>query len=284
MYFFSNSGNDTLFLNPPSIAGTDFSIVQGPGSLILLPGQNDSLLIRFLPKEVTTYNSTLSFSALNGVEGTGVRLQGIGLVPDLFAPPTVDAGKVKVNDSATTTFMIENRGVMDLIITSMSVAPTQQGAKFSVSASGPFPLIFSPGNGEVITVIYKPDSIRKDTATFVIESDDPDHPTTNVTFFGEGVTNESVKTNANGQVLTLDVFPNPTQNSLRIRMPSDKDITGHFEIFDASAKLVVRTGESRLSSAAEDEISVNALANGEYYLRLVCNGASAAETKFIILR
>jgi hypothetical protein len=275
-----NTGDDTLFfLSQPFLKWDHFQIVSPLPTLVYPPDASGELTLRFSAASDSVFLDSLIFPLANGVKGKNVTLVGAGVQGKLSVASLVDFGKVKINSKVSKQLMLYNIGRASLTITSILMNGSN---KFALVGAPPG--LIPPMDNATLTVEYEPDAVGHDTATLIIGNDNQDTPTAGVTLAGEGVTNEAVHSIANADILSLDVFPNPAQNSLHIRMPSGQDITGHLEIFDASAKLVMSTNETRFSFSSENEINVTGLANGEYYLRLICNGVAAAETKFIISR
>jgi hypothetical protein len=60
-YVYQNTGDDTLFMQQPSISGSAFTILTQPTRLNLAPNERDSVVVKFLPTNVTPQSGTLSF-------------------------------------------------------------------------------------------------------------------------------------------------------------------------------------------------------------------------------
>ncbi|HET6402500.1 MAG TPA: choice-of-anchor D domain-containing protein [Candidatus Kapabacteria bacterium] len=180
-FAFSNTGDDTLFLNTPSISGAGFTIVSGPASLTLPPNQSGSVVVQFAPTAKQSYAGTLSFTALNGVSAPSVTLSGTGTLPQIQISSPQDLGPVRVGLTLQGTVTLENTGTDTLHISNASL--TQPSTRFTLGA---YDQTVVPGATGVIHIAYLPDSERTDTATLHFTTDDPSESAVSVRITGTG--------------------------------------------------------------------------------------------------
>ena len=62
-FVYSNTGDDTLFMQNASISGSGFSIIRQANHLNLPPGANDTVIVQFAPTSKTSYSGTLTPNA-----------------------------------------------------------------------------------------------------------------------------------------------------------------------------------------------------------------------------
>jgi len=152
-FSFSNTGDDTLFLQTPTISDSGFSIPSGPASLTILPNQTESIVLQFAPTKRRSYSGTLRFIASNGVTVPSVTLRGQG-IQATFSPgnDTVFAfGYVHVGRTLERTFDFSNVGDDTLFLQTQSLA----GNGFNVVPE-PASLTLLPGQAGSFVVEFAP--------------------------------------------------------------------------------------------------------------------------------
>ena len=171
-YSFTNTGDDTLFINNASVSGSGYSIVSGGGSQTILPNGNGSVVVKFSPTVKQVYPGTLTIVAQNSVSVPTISISGTGTSPILgTATPAYDMGVTLVGIQLAGTLQISNSGDDTLHVTSVSIPTTQQGAKFTLGNGAGFILL--PGANTNISFTYISQTESIDNATLIINSDDP---------------------------------------------------------------------------------------------------------------
>lgn len=170
-YTFTNSGDDTLFINTIGISGSGFNIVTG-GSQTILPNGSGSVVVKFSPNIKQVYSGTLTITALNSVNVPAISLGGTGISPILgTATQNYDMGLAMVGVQLSGSLQITNSGDDTLHVTSVSIPTTQQGSKFTLGNGNGFILL--PGASTNINFTYISLTESTDNATLIINSDDP---------------------------------------------------------------------------------------------------------------
>lgn len=183
-YVITNTGDDTLFLNTPTISGSGFSILQQPTRLNLGPNQKDSVRIQFTASAKQTYSGSLSLTAGGGVTGQTVTLSGQGVAPVINVPAQNSIGGVRVNQQTQGAFIIGNTGDDTLHVSNIAVTGGAT-ARFSILNFQAFAI--KPGGQQTVLVSYTPNSTNTDSATVTVTSDDISTPTKTLIVFGNGL-------------------------------------------------------------------------------------------------
>ncbi|HYM20717.1 MAG TPA: choice-of-anchor D domain-containing protein [Candidatus Kapabacteria bacterium] len=186
-YNFTNTGDDTLFLNAaPSIGGANASsfVITTNSPTMILAGASASVTIKFSPTIMQAYSATLDMSAANGVTIPTINLGGIGTSPILTVFDVTDVGTGRVGGVRNGSVAISNGGSADLNISSITLGNQYQAAKFQISATTPMQI--PPSGNSTINVTYSPTSERKDSAVVTILSDDDVNPSKQIMIVGTG--------------------------------------------------------------------------------------------------
>ena len=111
-----------------------------------------------------------------------VDLQGGG-TPVINLPVTEhDFGPVVIADSASWYVTVENNGTADLHVSGVSFVPPA-----NLSCPTGVPVTIRPGLSDQIQIQYSPDDFAPLDAVATVASDDPIHPTVEITLAGHGV-------------------------------------------------------------------------------------------------
>ncbi len=180
-FSFSNSGDDTLFLQTPSISGSGFSIVTGLSTLAFPPNQSGSVVVQFAPTSAQSYSGSLSFTASNGVSAPTVSLSGTGILPQIQVANSEALGSIRVGQTLQGGVAIKNIGTDTLHLSNISL--TQPSSRFSL---GGYSSAVNPGGTDTVHLSYTPNAERADTATLTFSTDDPTDSAVAVTIIGSG--------------------------------------------------------------------------------------------------
>lgn len=111
-----------------------------------------------------------------------VDLAGAG-TPQIDIPVTsYDFGPVATDASDTWLVTVQNNGTADLSISGVTFAPTND-----LSTPDTFPIVIPPAGNDQLTIVFAPDDFAPLDATATVLSDDPVHPTVDLTLTGYGV-------------------------------------------------------------------------------------------------
>ncbi len=181
-FSFSNSGDDTLFLQTPTISGNGFAIVSGPTSKTLAPSQSASMVVAFMPTAKQSYSATLNFSASNSVSTPTVSLTGNGVQPQLQISNLIGLGPERVGQILQGMATFKNGGNDTLHLSNASL--TQPSSIFNLVN---YDQTILPGATGTFHISYNPNGEKTDSATLHFISDDPNDSSVTVTITGTGV-------------------------------------------------------------------------------------------------
>lgn len=182
----TNTGQAKLTLSSIEINGDDaafFSMGEVPETLD--PDQTLLLPITFSPDTYRNYVATITVNSdapdspivASSLVGIGSR----AATPDIDISPTVlDFGMLGMGTSVSY-FSVSNAGDGVLHVSGMS---SLGSGAFDVISDNAFDL--QPGDSSQVVVSYTPTSTTGDNAILTITSDDPDEPSVDVTFLGNG--------------------------------------------------------------------------------------------------
>lgn len=181
-YTFTNTGDDTLFINNATISGSGYTIISQPTDLSLAPNQKDSVVVELTTAAKQTYSGSLSITANGGVSGATVSLAGNGVAPGITAQ-TTNLGGIRVGLVNQGVVNVTNNGNDTLRITN---AQFTAGAVSRFSISGFSATNVLPGQSTAINVNYTPNDLVADTATLTLTSNALGQASYNVLVFGTG--------------------------------------------------------------------------------------------------
>ncbi len=180
-FHYSNSGDDTLFLQAPRISGNGFSIVSGGTADTLPPNQTRSVAVQLAPDAKQSYSGTLSFTASDEVTTPAVSLSGNGTLPQIQVLSRQNLGQIRTGLTLAGTATFQNTGNDTLHISNATL--TQLSTEFSLGA---YDQAVAPGAIGTIHISYTADSETTDTATLHFITDDPSDSTVAVTLTAAG--------------------------------------------------------------------------------------------------
>jgi hypothetical protein len=181
-FYYSNTGDDTLFMTEPTFSSSDFSVVSGPTNPVLPPNQSDSIVIQFAPTIWQSYDETMYLSALNGISTPSITLTGVGILPHLEVSSPVSLGTERVGQTKHSLVTFSNTGNDTLHISGPSLA--QPGDLFGV---GTYSQSVLPGASGTIEVTFSPNQRGLDSAMLNFTTDDPSNSEPGVLVIGQGI-------------------------------------------------------------------------------------------------
>jgi len=246
----SNTGNENLDVTGTSLVGTnagEFSIDSGGGSFSLTPGATRNVVVSFNPTSQGNKNATLRFANNDPNHNPlDVGLSGSGIVPqpDIAVNPTShNFGQINIGGSDSKLFVISNSGSLDLEVSATSLVGSD-ASEFSIdSGGGAFTL--SPGANRNILISFNPTSEGAKSATFRINSNDPDEEPFNVSLNGSGTVPGSGPFVFNP---TADAYVNNSQATSNFGTSSTLRVRNSSTILNSFLKFVV----SGISGAAQN--------------------------------
>lgn len=182
-YVFTNTGDDTLFVNNATISGSGYTIVSQPTDLSLAPNQKDSVVVELAATAKQTYSGSLTITAQGGVSVPSISLAGNGVAAGITAPALTDMGGIRVGLVNQGTVTVTNTGNDTLRITAAQITA---GATSRFSVSGFSPVNVLPNQSTAININYTADDQLADTATLTLTSNALNQPTLNVKVFATG--------------------------------------------------------------------------------------------------
>jgi hypothetical protein len=181
---FHNTGNDTLHLSNFALTqpGAKFSLGNFPTSV--LPGAAGTIQINYLPNLERQDSATLHFVTDDPTDSSvTVLVTASGALPHMAVADhdTVNMGDVKLGDSTTRDFTIENTGTDILTVTNVAVSPTPPF--YRVSA----PQFIAAGNSNAANILFAPISLGTFYGTVIVSGDDPNVPSDTIDIIGTGI-------------------------------------------------------------------------------------------------
>ena len=196
----ANAGRAPLAIDSITIADNDDGVysfiveeadtgetIDPNGSFEIEADDSYDLNILFTPETYLPYIREMTIVS-NDPENpeTVVTLLGEGIdgpVPDiLITPQSLDFGTVIVGGTSSTYFTVQNNGDGDLIIDNTTQTG---GGAFNIQID-PEGTTLSPGSMTVVPIDYSPTTESGDNGSFIIESNDPDEPSVEMIFLGNG--------------------------------------------------------------------------------------------------
>jgi len=181
-FVYSNTGDDTLFMQTPAISGGGFTIATQPTRLNLPPGGSDSVVVQFSPTAKQPYGGTLTLSA-TGLTIPSVTLSGTGVAPTIAVTSPTNIGGVRINLQTQGTVVLRNTGTDTLHISGVTLSGSN-AARFNLSTHSS---TIAPGGQGVVLVNYFPLIEKFDTAIVTVASDDASNPSVNITVIAQGL-------------------------------------------------------------------------------------------------
>ena len=107
-----------------------------------------------------------------------------GLEPDILVTPmSVDFGRMNAENSATEVISVQNVGEGDLHI--LDIQLDSPNSVYDIGAVGS--ILVPPDGATSFTITFNPVTAHQESNNILIDSDDPDDPTTVVQLLGEGL-------------------------------------------------------------------------------------------------
>jgi hypothetical protein len=167
-FSFSNTGDDTLFLQTPSISGSGFSIATALSTLTYPPNQSGSVVVQFAPSAKQSYSGSLSFTASDGVSAPTVSLSGNGTLPQIQVSSSDNLGSTRVGQTLHGSVTFQNVGNDTLHVSNAMLS--QSSTFFSV---GSYDQSVIPNGSDTMQISYTPNAEETDNATLHFSTDDP---------------------------------------------------------------------------------------------------------------
>jgi hypothetical protein len=180
-FSFSNTGDDTLFLQNPSISGAGFSIATEPSTLTFPPNQSGSVVVQFAPTAAQSYSGSLTFTASNGVKAPTVSLSGTGILPEIQVASSDNLGSTKVGQTLNGTVTFKNIGTDTLHVSNASL--TQLSTLFTLGA---YDQTVLPNASGMVDISYTPTAEETDDAALHFSTDDPTDSAVSIAISGTG--------------------------------------------------------------------------------------------------
>lgn len=180
----SNAGDESLLISNISIDNPAFRLQPTSLPVVLAPGASVPFFVAFSPVrvgEVTALMRVLSSDP--GPMRCVVRLRGTGKGAVCQAPTETNFGNVALQRSRVQTVRITNAGNETLFIFNAFIAGSSAYRLENVS----FPISIAPGTDRGLLVRFTPVSLGVQTATLVLQTNDPINATCTSRLTGSGV-------------------------------------------------------------------------------------------------
>lgn len=271
-FFLQTSGQTNPILTDNQQFSASFTVNEGGSATVT---------IKFLPREAESFNTTVTIRSNDPKQSSlTVQLRGIGTAPELDVDRTTITFKdVFVSGTGTTAasesiefLTIENTGNETLSVTTNSpCSEFTVSTNTGITGGGTANLSsMDPGVKVKIQIVFKPTFIGSFECVLLINSNDPENPTTRVSLKGKGVSS-STRTNgipaATAQA-PLQVSASRTGLSLR----ADAQVAWlRLFVYDTQGRAVYDSGTintAQLNWQGVDQQGFS-LANGVYFYRVV---------------
>jgi len=190
----TNVGIENLDVASTSIVGGGaghFSIFSGGGGFILTPLETRNVIVRFTPTTKGLKTAALRFISNDpspSEDTLDVTLTGTGVVADISVSPAPhDYEDVRLNTTASQTFVVSNEGTGDLVVNTNGTSITGANANQFSIVNGGAPFIVVAGDTHHVEIEFTPTTLGLKTATLQIISNDPDSSVYEVDLSGTGV-------------------------------------------------------------------------------------------------
>jgi hypothetical protein len=183
-FAFSNTGDDTMYLQTPSTVGIGlYTIVYSPANLTFPPNRADSVVVRFAPMTGPIFDTEqLIFTASNGVSTPTVTMIGKSTLPQIQISNSSNLGAIRVGQTLQGAVFFNNIGSDTLHVSNASL--TQTSTRFSL---GTYDHTVIPGANGTVHLSYTPNAEKIDTATLHFSTDDPTDSAVAITLNANGV-------------------------------------------------------------------------------------------------
>ncbi len=195
-----NLGDDPLTVTDATLAHPSGPyVVTALDETVLLPDETLDLIVEYTPSADGPHHEQLVISSNDPDEpAVPVELQASTTIvetpvdtgtPDLLAtPPFHDFGTLSTTEFDSTVFRIGNIGDAALTIDDLvfSTGSAEMALDVRLDTNGALPWVLEPGDLRTINLTYTPTDDVADSAQIVIQSDDPETPTTTLSAVGNG--------------------------------------------------------------------------------------------------
>ncbi|WP_162524351.1 choice-of-anchor D domain-containing protein [Halobellus captivus] len=201
-FSFTNDGDASLTITSVSVTGDDASAFSVSGLSTGTVGVDESETFSVEASPSVTGSASAQLEIQTSDSGTTTASLGAtGVEQDIdLGTQSVTFDRTRLGTTTTATFTISNPGNAPLNVSDLTLAGTDSD-QFEVvepSVSGGSPLTIAPQNSREVTVEFAPptDDVQEakdgtaQTATLLVQSDDPDEGTLQVDLSGTGKTPE----------------------------------------------------------------------------------------------
>jgi MYXO-CTERM domain-containing protein len=185
-----NTGTATLTVTTVAAcsgAGPEFTW-SATTPFSVAPGQSTPITVTYTPVDTDFHSACLAFSSndpASPVANLGLTAQGAATpVPAVaLSPAALDFMAVEVGKSSTLASQVQDTGGATLTVSAIA-ACSGTSAEFTWSPSAPFTV--GAGQAQALAVTYAPVDAGADNGCLTLTTDDPLHPTVNLSLAGSG--------------------------------------------------------------------------------------------------
>lgn len=180
----SNAGDESLLITSISIDNPAFRLQPTSLPVVLAPGASLPFFVAFSPVRVGEATALMRIlSSDPGPTRCVVRLRGTGRGAVCQAPAETNFGNVALQRSRLQTVRITNAGNETLFIFNAFITGSTAYRLENVS----FPISIAPGTDRGVLVRFTPVSLGVQTATLVLQTNDPINSTCTSRLIGNGI-------------------------------------------------------------------------------------------------
>ncbi len=285
----SNRSQINLRINDERIVGKDSTmfLVARASSLILLPGDRDSVQVVFAPLRPEPFSAVLLIESNDPAEPQyAIPLHGEALGPKIsLYPDTMNYGWVLVDSSKTMFLTVKNEGKADLLTANHRIQGVDASSFTFVPPPGG---MLAPGSSVMIPITFTPRSLGPKSAEFYIESTDFMKPSATVLLLGRPTTLGVERIDAAPAGLALhETYPNPVSAASRsganLRFGTDREGRIKITLADALGRVRrVLLDESLAPGMYSTSVEFDGLETGMYFITLESPGAGAVTRKLVL--
>ena len=267
-----NSGSNDLNISGISLndAGSVYSIIGFPGSLVLKPKDSTDIKIQFSPKAAISYKASLIINPANtNGDSITVNLTGAGTNKKPLIKVNVQEinfGTVKTGKAKDSTFTIINKGDTTLSISYLTIANDVSGV-FSTDLIGI--LKIEPNDSVSYDIKFIPKDAVHYTAKLAVGSNDSSNSQLIINLLGDGELGSSVGITPEDDDI-LKIIPNPVSTNSVILINSTGTSVIDMDIYNLSGEKVQNIVNNLYLPDGMQTINLNScnLPCGTYFLKL----------------
>jgi hypothetical protein len=245
-----NSGDELGFRIERSLDGFVFAEIATVGSNVTSFNDTNAFADTFFFYRVSSFNN-FGTSAPSNIAFAQTPANPIPPNPVIVVAPTsIDFGSVRVTQSDTRTVTITNGGAANLIVSSIS----DPGGPFTIVNKPVLPLTLQSTESVTLTVRFSPIATGQASASFAIQSNDPNAPVNTVTLTGTGTA--APVPNLDVTPVLIDFGTTATPKMLTLKNTGEADLLISTILSPASPFFISGSGTGTLKTGEMKTLTV----------------------------